>query len=222
MQRFTLIHDGTSQAWQTTYLAFHIAARLGAPLQVLLADSMVGEEPPSQRATDIEVGGRAAGVVIESRLITDFAMETILENTSVVDGLFIPRRLLPDDETVKRFLNALSCPLWIVSKETETRQMAVLVGDLSEEEDLVNYAGMLSRRLGGSLSGLLVGDTLPIIADDAMGLEWMLLQDFSVPAVVSAINYIQADLLFIHSSRASLIKESTCTCVVYPKLTMLK
>lgn len=216
MQRFTLIHDGTSQAWQTTYLAFHIAARLGAPLQVLLSDSAIGEETSAQRAADIEVGGRAAGVVIESHLVADFAIETILENTNIVDGLFIPRRLIPDEETVKRFLNALSCPLWIVSKETETRKMAVLVGNLSEEKHLVTYAAMLSHRLNRPLSGLFMGVSLPTNADGAMGLEWMLLQDFSMPSVVSVINRIHTDLLFIHNSRASLISESTCTCVVYP------
>jgi len=66
MQRFTLLHDGSPQAWQAAYLAFHIAAQLGAPLRVLLFDADDDQDMLAKNASQIEVGGHAAGVNVRT------------------------------------------------------------------------------------------------------------------------------------------------------------
>jgi len=106
MQRFTLIHNGSQQGWQAAYLAFHIAAQLGAPLLVWLVDSATDKKVLAQRATQVEVGGRAAGVAIETRLVMEFPIRTLVENKSTVDGIFLPHQLIPNGETAARLLES--------------------------------------------------------------------------------------------------------------------
>jgi hypothetical protein len=98
MQRFTLLHDGSDQGWQAAYLAFHIAAQLGAPLFALLVGSASDEKILARNASQVEVGGRAAGLVIKTRLVTEFSVDIVEENVADSDGLFVPRRLIPDEE----------------------------------------------------------------------------------------------------------------------------
>ena len=119
MQKFTLLNDGSVQGWRATYLAFHVAAQLGAPLQALLINSNNDEETLEQRAAHIEIGGRAAGVAIETRLLTDFSVDFLKGQPTVIDGLFVPHRLVPNEVSAALFLEACSCPLWITSQEPE-------------------------------------------------------------------------------------------------------
>lgn len=218
MQRFALIHDGSKQAWETTYLVFRVAARLGAPLQVLLLDSKTDPQTVAQRANQLGIGGRAAGVVLETRVVPDFSIDTILGNTGTLNGLFLPNHLLPDDQTGVGLLEVLSCPLWIVSKEPKTRQMAVLVENPTDDEDLIGYAVLLSQRMNESLTGFFPDDHDSPALKNGTQMAWIPLQDFSLPVIASALDQIHADLLFMGSSRFSLARGLSCTCVVCPVL----
>jgi hypothetical protein len=152
MQRFTLIHDGSSQGWQTAYLAFDVAARLGASLQALLLDS-TDPELVTQNAMQLQTAGRAAGVTLETQIVPDFSAEIVVRSVGAINGLFWPWHLLLDGEA-PRLLEALSCPLWIVADELKTRQMAVLVDNLTSDEDLIAYAVIMSQRMSATLTGL--------------------------------------------------------------------
>jgi hypothetical protein len=215
MQRFTLIHDGSNQGWQAAYLAFRVAARLGAPLRVLLGDS-TDEEMLIQRATQVEIGGRAAGVVIRTRMVADFSLDILVENTSAIDGLFLPRRLVPDEETVARFLEALTCPLWIVSQGPEFNKMAVLVSDLVADEKLIHYTTILSHRLQQPLVGFVQEKELVSAAQSDVEFDWELLQNFSSRAINSTIDQLNIGLFFVSASKTSLINELTSNCIVFP------
>lgn len=216
MQRFALIHDGNAQGWRTAYLAFHIAAQLGAPLQVFLIDSGTDKETTTQRLKQIKVGGRAAGVSIETSVATDPSPDTITKNVSVVNGLFIPNNLVPDQDMAARLLKAVHCPLWIVSEETKAREMVVLVEDPLKDNDMIKYAAMLSIRMEEPLTGLISSHSLPIPNPNGEDLTWMQIQNFSLPEVNSALTRLQADLLFLRLSNFSLVPRLSCTCVVYP------
>ncbi len=215
MQRFTLIHDGSDQGWQAAYLAFHVAAQLGAPLQVLLGAS-TNREALVQRAAQVEIGGRAARVAIRTRLVADFSLEVLVESTSAIDGLFISRHLVPDGEIAARFLEALSCPLWIVSRGPEIYKMAVLVSDLVADEKLIHYTTTLSHRLQQSLIGLVQDEELAPIFQKDMDLNWKLLPNFSSREVASTIDQLDVDLFFVSASNALLIDNLTSNCVVFP------
>ena len=215
MQRFTLIHDGSDQEWQAAYLAFHVSAQLGAPLQVLLGAS-TNKATLVQRAAQVEIGGRAARVVIETRLVADFSLDTLLENTTSIDGLFIPRRLVPDGKTAVRFLEALSCPLWIVSQGPEIHKMVVLVTDLVVDEKLIHYTTTLSHRLQQSLTGLVQDEKLVLTSQRDLELEWEPIPNFSSQEVNSTIDQLDVNLFFVPASKASLIDNLTSNCVVFP------
>ncbi len=216
MQRFTLIHDGSTQGWRTAYLAFHVAARMGAPLLVLLTDSEINIETPAQRAAQVEIGGRAARLTIETRIITDFSPETITSNTREVNGLFVPRRLVAAGNAIPRLLETLSCPLWIVSEDTETRRIAVLVNDLEKDADLIAYASLVAQRMGESLTYLVAGDRPPPLSESRPSPTWISLREFSQPVVISTLDRSQTDLLILRPANYSLVDGSSCSCVVYP------
>jgi hypothetical protein len=215
MQRFTLIHDGSDQGWQTAYLAFHIAAQLGAPLQALLGDSADGESLV-QSAAQVEIGGRAAGVTIGTRLVPDFSLDSLTANMNVIDGLFIPHRLIPDGETATHFLETLSCPLWIVSQGPEIHKMAVLVSDLVADEKLIHYTTALAHRLQQSLTGLVRAEQLASMMHSDLNLEWEPFPSFSSREITSTINRLDINLFFVSVSNAPLIDDISSNCVIFP------
>ena len=217
MQRFTLIHDGSGLGWQAAYLAFYVAVRLGAPLRVLLVDPSADDETLAQKSADIEIGGRAAGVEIETQIVADISLDTITGYITDLNGLFIPKRLVPDGETAARWLEVVSCPLWIVSRESVTRKMAVLVENPDKDEDLITYTARLAQRMNETLTGLIPGEESPSpTIQDSIRLTWVPLQVLSLPSIVSALNRLHIDLLFIRPSNTFLVSKLDCTCVVYP------
>ncbi len=215
MQQFTVIHDGSTRGWRAAYLAFHVAARLGAPLQVLIVDREDNQDSSTQKAAQIEIGGRAAGLAIETRIVTVSALDTALSHTPVVNGLFIPRHLVAGDSSIAHLLAVMSCPLWIVSEETEVRRMAVLINDLAEDEDLVAYAVSLSQRMGETLTCLVIGDSPPPTTRSTPNLSWISLPQFSAPVIISAVESHNIDLLILRPPNYSLVEEISCSCVVY-------
>lgn len=217
MQRFTLIHDGSGQGWQTAYLAFHVAARLGAPVQVLLFDSAADQEILTSNATQLQTGGRAAGVSLETQFVSDFSLESLTKNMGMINGLFVPNHLLPSEETVSHLLQALSCPLWVVSDELKTRKMAVLVEDATADADLITYATVLSQRMSETLTVLILGARIPATPQRSPELDWMPLQDFSAPRIASALDQLHADLLCLKHHNFSLARELGRTYVLYPE-----
>jgi hypothetical protein len=216
MQRFTLLHDGSNHGWQAVYLAFHLSARLGAPLLVLLVDSAIDREMIVQRTNQVEVGGRAAGVVIGTRLVTDFSVKVVAENAAGSDGLFAPRQLIQDGKHAARFLEALSCPLWIVSKESEMRNMAVMVNKAAADKGLIDYTATLSHRLQESLIGLARENAVATMRDLYAHLSWHPLHDFSPAKIAATLDELDNDILFLPVSVISLVNELPVNCVVYP------
>jgi len=216
MRRFTLIHDGSDQGWQATYLAFHIAVQLGAPLLVLLVDSTADKNMLAQRATQVEVGARAAGVSIETRSMLDFSLDTLAEIANTSDGLFVSKHFVPDRKTALRFLESLTCPLWIVSQNPETQEMAVLVDDLTANSELVNYTKSLSIRIKQTLTGLVRAGELATTPTADSSITWMPLPDFSPGKVKAILNRVDISLLFIPVSRVSLVDEISVNCVIFP------
>jgi len=217
MQRFTLIHDGTKQGWQTAYLAFHIAALLGAPLLVLLDDSTTDQKNLFERVSQVKVGGRAAGVAINTLLVKDFSVETMAENVIDSDGLFIPHPLVPDEKTAIALLDVLSCPLWVVSQGIEAHKMGVLVNDLAIDMKLVTFTISLSSRLQQPLIGLIHDKLFTSLPQTDGEIDWIRLPDISLSEIVAVLEMNNIDTLFLPASNASLVKDLTSNCVLYPE-----
>jgi hypothetical protein len=215
MQRFTLLHDGSNQGWQAAYLAFHLSARLGAPLLVLLVEPAIDSEMIAQRAAQVEIGGRAAGVVIKTRLVTDFSVDIVAENAALSDGLIVPRQLIRDEELAVRFLGALSCPLWVVSNESEMGNLAVLVRNPSTDKGLIDYSTSLSHRLQESLVGLARQDAVSSMRQFYTSLSWYQLPDFSLTLVASILDELGINIVFLPVSGVALAIELAVNCVVH-------
>jgi hypothetical protein len=218
MQRFTLIHDGSDQGWQAAYLAFRIAAQLGAPLLVLLADSASDKKMLAERAAQVEVGGHAARVAIESHLVTDFSVDTVIENNIKSNGLFAPRRLIPDEKTARRFLEAFSCPLWIVSNESEMHGLSILVGEPDSDAALIHYVTALAKRIQQPLTGLIPESELASISEADTDVNWLSLAAFSSVEIDAALNQLGSSLLFVPVSSLSLTEGLSVNYVICPPL----
>ena len=218
MQRFTLLHDGSVQGWQAAYLAFHVAARLGAPLQVLHIDPDNNKKALDQRAAEVETSGHAAGVVLETHLLTDYSMDTLRENITAIDGFFLPRRLISDGEAVSLFLEAFSCPLWTVSVESKPDAMAVLVSDTVKDAHLISYTKALSHRLQQSVTVLILDEQFDsTLKPELSAIKWMSLPTFTREDITRALDQLHAGLLFTSSASLSMLENMPGNLVIYPK-----
>ncbi len=191
---------------------------LGASLQVLLLDSTTDDELLTQNALQLQTAGRAAGVSLETQIVADFSAESIIRIGAAINGLFLPYRLLPDEQTVARLLGALSCPLWIVGDDLKTRTMAVLVDNITGDKDLIAYAVILSQRMSETLTGLILSEQTSQRLQSSPEISWMPLHDFSEARIVSALDQLHADLLCMKPSKFSLARGLGRTCLVYPTL----
>lgn len=218
MQRFTLIHDGSEQGWQAAYLAFHIATLLGAPLHVLIDNSETDKKTIAQRAAQVEVGGRAAKVVIGTQLVTDFSADTVAKNAADTDGIFVPRSLVPDEETALGLLKVLPCPLWIVSQEAEMSGAVTLVGNPTADKTLINYTNILSQRIQQPLTGLILESELEITSKAYEAITWHPLSDFSPQQISIVLKQLNVNLLFASVSYIDLVAKLPINCVVWPDL----
>jgi len=216
MQRFTLLHDGSAQGWHATYLAFHIAARLGAPLQVLHTKSEEEKETLKDIAAHVETGAHAAGVVIETHLLADFTMDTLKQNIPSIDGLFLPPRLLPDGESVSLFLEAFSCPLWVVPFEAQPTDVAVLVNDPLKDAYLISYAKALSNRLEEALIAFVLDEQFDsILKPELSGIKWKSLQEFSAQQINEALEQLHIGLLILPEITQVFSKNLGCTFIIH-------
>ena len=198
-------------------MAFHVTTILGAPLQVFHIDSNNDREALALRAAHVETGGHAAGVAIETHLLSDYSLDTLKENITAIDGFFIPQRLITDGETVALYLDAFSCPLWIVSKETKLEDAVVLVNDPTRDTQLISYVKTLSSRLQQSLTALVLDEKFEATLKlKSSGLKWMALPTFSKDAITHALERLQARLLFISSLNISMIGDLPGNHVICP------
>lgn len=215
MQRFTLVHDDSKQGWHAAYLAFHIAAQLGAPLSVLLVGATGDHRELINRAAQVEVGGHAAGIVIETQWIKEFNLNTVVKHISKSDGLFLPRHFIPDEMTARRFLEALSCPLWLASKETEPQGVAMLVEDPDADKALIHYTTILSQRIEQSLTGLVLERNLELIPKSE-NTNWLSISEFSQAEIKKALKKLNASLFILPVSNFILASDLPISCVLYP------
>ena len=216
MQRFTLLHDGSKQGWQTAYLAFHVAAHLGAPLLGLIVDTDHDKSILSERAAQVEVGARAAEVDIRTQIISDFSVDAVMEHLEESNGFFVPRRLIPDEKTARLFQEFFACPLWLVSKRPEAKGIVVLVDAPREQAALITYASVLSHRLEQTLTGLILKDHFAQITQSETDFPWLTLVDFSRSTIGAALDRISTSLLILPIEQFSLSDVLPLNCVIYP------
>ena len=216
MQRFVLIHNGSNQAWQTAYLAFHVSASLGARLMVLIIDPIDSNNPLSYSAKQIEIAGRTAGVVIETLKVNSSITDILVEYTREIDGIFIPRIFIPDAEVLNHYLDIVSCPIWIVTQNAEHNKMAILIENLSKEISFIDYAITLASRLQHSLTGLIQNSEPGFSHLSDFDINWYSLTDFSNKEISMALKRLEANLLFFSKKNASIIENLSINFVVFP------
>ena len=189
----------------------------GAVLQVLLLNSNSNKQKLAEIANHVEIGGRAAGLTIEIQPLMDFSPKTLQASLTTTDGLFVSRRLIPDGKSAELFLEALSCPLWIVSKGSEIREMAVLVGNPMRNRHLITYTKMLSHRIQQPITGLIREEDLAITPQgESSVLAWKFIPSLASVDVSAALRQLNTGLLFISRLNAAMLRELAYNCVICP------
>lgn len=197
-----------------------MAARLGAPLLALLDGSKTDKEHLGTSAREVKVGARAAGVAIETRFVTDFSPDVVRRHGPDTNGLFVPYHLIVDEDSARRYLEVLSCPLWIIKEEAAPNKIAVLVNDLDKDAGLVHYATILAHRLSQSLRGIINENELRSAVEQDQTVSWIPLSDASQSSITSVLSQMASSLLVMPAVNISLVLATSSNCVVFPTTTV--
>ena len=212
MLKFVLVHDGTDLGWQAAYRAFHVAARLGASLLAVVIDSRLNADDLVQAAAEIKVGGNAARIILTTSVIAEFTEEKLVKQVIPGDGLFLPRHLVPDEQTALRFLDRLGNPIWAIATQAEINRMGVFIPEQSTDLQAISYARLMANRMRKPL----VGFSNLARSDRAdPGVEWVEVRDSSDQAVFDAVDENEIDLLIFLPSQVRLLNSLPINCVIF-------
>jgi hypothetical protein len=216
MQKFLLIHNGSNQAWQTAYLAFHVSGSLGAPLMVVISGLSEDKDHQNFNAKQVEIAGRAAGVAIQTIESKKPIINFLADNTEKIDGLFLPRKLIPDMEVLSQYLKLVACPIWVVNQDAEHDEMAIIINKTFIMKSFVDYAVKLASRLQHNLTGLIQNSESGFSRLSDYDINWYAMTDFSFEEIAIALNRLGANLLFIDGKNASFLDDFQINFVVFP------
>lgn len=156
MQHLMVILDNSADVWQAAYTAYDVAARSGASLVGVLVTDEGSHARALQTLRKFEMGARAAGVRVTTREITVSLSGYLKTHSAEMDGVFISRTSLNSPHAFDDLLNALSCPLWIVSTQRPIRRLLAIESAQAAGPEL---ALSLARRWGLSLKLLTPPET---------------------------------------------------------------
>lgn len=162
MKSYLVVLDGTPISWEAAYSAFHLAARLGSRLIGLAAKDPAGERTASQWLAEFETGARAAGIVVESRLVAHLDAETLGAQADATDGVFWGHPADAPGKMLAELLGGLPCSLWLVPRQTSVRKIVTIASDPTSGHHASHFAELLSRRLGVDLVTLSLSDLQPV------------------------------------------------------------
>jgi len=161
MRHLMVILNTDPTMWPAVYSAYDVAARSGADLLGLI----VSNDHPSELVQDIlhrfETGARAAGVTVKIRNSPSFESVKWDRLTMEMDGVFVSRSGLGDMEHFQQLIERISCPLWIISKQRNIRQMLGVIAQNGPSSPVFELAVQLSKRWGTHLELLGTDEYLP-------------------------------------------------------------
>jgi hypothetical protein len=215
MQKIAAIHDGSPQGWETIYLAFHVAVRLGMPLLVLTLPGDEKQQSPAEQIEKIHTGGRAAGLSVETFAIERVTAEAVLEHGRDLYTLLAPKDLAMPQ--VQALAGALACPIWVVTGKYEIRRLG-LCHPVPSEDFAARYARALAQRLDQPLVFLTSGAGEAALEEAQIhaGITWEHLPEISVRAIEEQVDLQHIDVMIFGSGDASLFAgcAHALTCIV--------
>jgi hypothetical protein len=146
MQIIAAIHDGSSQGWETVYLAIHLAARLGASLLVLELPSGESGSSASEQSEKIHTAAHAAGLQADTQAIAGPSLAEIIEKTGESYVLMLPKGLAVQDNLLVELAGGLTCPIWVITYKYEIRRLGAWL-DPDGKGPALGCSSALSRRL---------------------------------------------------------------------------
>jgi len=217
MQTVVAIHDGTSQGWETAYLAFHVAARLVTSLLILSLPVDQEGYSLSEQSEKILTGGRAAGLTVETRGIEGMTAEHISRQAPDIYALLVPKNLPTDENLLIDLTRKLSCPIWLVGRKYEIRQLGVWL-QAATQTLASRHTTAMARRLGQRV----VYFTAHSQAPDSLDPEviWKPVEDASPQALAKQVEIMHVDMLIFDSEATLLFQKCKslldCVLALYP------
>ncbi len=201
-----MIHDGSAQGWQTAYMAFHVAARLHASLLAISLAKSNNRESSAERILKMGVGARAAGLMLRTGTIHELTAEAVAAQAGGSGALLLPKDLFQDMALAPAQVEALACPVWLISHEHEIRRLGVVVNDAVSVKGALHYASTLALRLNQPLICLTnaAGPAkLPRTLKN-VDLKWDVLNDLSVQAIHQQVSAKDIDLVLFNTTQTPL------------------
>jgi hypothetical protein len=215
MQKIAAIYDGTPEGRDSLYLSLHAAARLGARLLVLLPAVREPDQSPAEWSEKIHTAGGAAGIQVETREMSGLTAPAILEQAQDISTLLLPVSLLENPELLPELALSLGCPVWVVPRLMEIRQLAGLL-QTPEEPEVSRYATALAQRLESPLLFFTTGEANP---KDG-GAPRKTLPELSPAMLAQQVELEHIDLLIFAEAQAPLLQSCasllTCLMVLCP------
>jgi hypothetical protein len=221
-QRLTVIHDGSGQGWQAVYVAFHVAARLHASLLAISLANSNNRESSAERILKMGVGARAAGLTLRTGTIHELTVEAIEAQARGSGALLLPKDLFRAAGLVPALVEALACPVWLISREHEIRRLGVVLNGPASAGGALHYASTLAFRWNQPLICLTseAGLSKYPRTIKSVDLKWKVLGDLSAPAIQQQVSEKHIDLVLFNTSQTLLSHEfaraTTASLVLCP------
>jgi nucleotide-binding universal stress UspA family protein len=203
LKNILVILDDSPGSRKAAYMAYEVAARLGARLVGAALFASQSQQKAEQNLRDFEVGARAAAVNVSGDYFPSLADALLAFNNLPIDAVFSGRDSLVDDDLLSDWWTQASCPLWIVPSQRQiSRLLAVYDGSPGAAAALALALNLSSRwkvnlKLLVTAQGVLLDELLPEQGRQSAQIMLELAPGSDVAAILRQVAADNVDLVFL-------------------------
>lgn len=203
MKNILVILDDSPGSRKAAYMAYEVAARLGARLVGASLFASQSQQKAEQNLRDFKIGARAATVNVSGDYFPSLADALLAFNNLPIDAVFSSRDSLADDDLLSDWWTQASCPLWIVPSQREiSRLLVVYDGSAGAAAALALALNLSSRwkvnlKLLVTTQGVLLDELLPEQGRQSAQIMLELAPGSDVEAIMQRVAANNVDLVFM-------------------------
>ena len=203
MKNILVILDDSPGSRKAAYMAYEVAARLGARLVGASLFASHSQGKAEQILRDFEIGARAAAVNVAGDYFPSLADALLAFNTLPIGAVFSGRDSLADDDLLSDWWTQASCPLWIVPSQRQiSRLLVVYDGSPGAAAALALALNLSSRwevdlKLLVTTQGVLLDEILPEQGRQSAQIMLELAPGSEMGAIFRQVAAENVDLVFL-------------------------
>ncbi|MEJ2710268.1 MAG: universal stress protein [Anaerolineales bacterium] len=203
MKNILVILDDSPGSRKAAYMAYEVAARLGARLVGAALFASQSQHKAEQNLRDFEVGARAATVNVSGDYFPSLADALLAFNNLPIDAVFSGRDSLADDDLLSDWWTQASCPLWIIPSQRQiSRSLVIYDGSPGAAAALALALNLSSRwkvnlKLLVTTQGVLLDELLPEQGRQSAQIMLELSPGMDLGDIFHQVEDENVDLLFV-------------------------